>query len=127
MEVIENDKLLFKFYYSEMYTFQSIQEDNSLSSQFNQGVRDEIQVFESIIPYWSDANKWLVLNFWPRVKQSSIKNFQIQPETKGRKTHEVEDVWIEFGRISKSEFWLNVKYPFSIMSAFGIALTSFDI
>ena len=80
----------------------------------NNGIRDTIQVFENIMPYWSEIKKWMVLNFWPRVTQSSVKNFQIQPEQKSKEPSEVEDVRVEFGRMSKSEFWLNVKYPFSI-------------
>lgn len=67
-----------------------------------------------------------VLNFGPRVKKSSIKNFQIAESVLTGAPVEYGSVNLEMGRINKNEFCLNVKYPFSIMTAFAIALSSFD-
>jgi len=67
-----------------------------------------------------------VLEFSDNVKCSSIKNFQLVKRSPSNNREEPSEVFLEFGKISSSEFTLSLKWPFSIMNAFGIALSSFD-
>jgi len=71
-------------------------------------------------PKWNDVAGAYVLNFNGRVTQASVKNFQLisleDPET----------VLLQFGRIGKDTFTMDLQYPLSPMQAFSIALTSFD-
>ena len=39
---------------------------------------------------------------------------------------EEEDVILEFGKIKNNQFSLTLEYPFSILNAFAIALSTFD-
>ena len=57
---------------------------------------------------------------------ASVKNFQIVHE------NDLEYIALQFGRgigihvVTVSEFNLDLQYPFSLLQAFGMALTSFD-
>jgi tubby-related protein 1 len=51
---------------------------------------------------------------------ASVKNFQLcDPE-------EPEDVSLQFGRVGKEDFNMDVKWPLSPFQAFAITLSSFD-
>lgn len=71
-------------------------------------------------PKWNDVASAYVLNFNGRVTQASVKNFQLihldDPET----------VLLQFGRIGKDTFTMDMQWPLTPMQAFSIALTSFD-
>jgi len=61
-----------------------------------------------------------VLNFHGRVKLPSMKNFQVCDRAF------VDDVLMQFGRCGEDSFILDFKFPFSLLQAFGVALTSFN-
>ena len=67
-----------------------------------------------------------VYDFRGRVKQPSIKNFQLIPELDGRKKSTLADFVLQFGRTEKEKFIVDVQYPLSIFQAFGQALSAFD-
>ena len=71
-------------------------------------------------PKWNDGVQAFVLNFNGRVDRPSVKNFQLVDETND------ELVLLQFGRIGDDAFNMDVSYPFSIVQAFGICLSSFD-
>jgi hypothetical protein len=62
------------------------------------------------------------LNYRGRTIRQSIKNFQVYSKDE----NENEDLIMQFGRTSDECFILDFKYPFSILQAFGIALSSID-
>jgi hypothetical protein len=64
------------------------------------------------------------LNYRGRTIRQSIKNFQIY--SKDENENENEDLIMQFGRTSDECFILDFKYPFSILQAFAIALSSID-
>lgn len=71
-------------------------------------------------PRWNEQIGGYVLNFHGRVTMASVKNFQIvDPE-------EQNTVTLQFGKVSKDEFTMDLQYPMTIFQAFAIALTSFD-
>ena len=61
-----------------------------------------------------------VLNFNGRVDKASVKNFQLIDEYDDNK------VYMQFGRIGKQNFNLDIAFPLSLFQAFGVALSSFD-
>jgi tubby-related protein 1 len=61
-----------------------------------------------------------VLNFHGRVDKASVKNFQLVDE------RDEEKIYLQFGRISETNFNLDFQWPFSPFQAFAIALSSFD-
>ena len=72
-------------------------------------------------PKWSDQLDAYVLNFNGRVTKASVKNFQLVEED-----DENERIILQFGRVSKDEFTMDLDWPMSPMQAFCICLSSFD-
>ncbi|KAF6777021.1 hypothetical protein AHF37_03991 [Paragonimus kellicotti] len=61
-----------------------------------------------------------VVNFYGRVTQASVKNFQIVHDA------DVNYVIMQFGRVAEDLFTMDYAYPMCALQAFGIALSSFD-
>jgi len=71
-------------------------------------------------PRWNDQVGAYVLNFMGRVTMASVKNFQlIEPE-------DHETVVLQFGRVGKHDFTMDVRWPFTPLQALGVVLSSFD-
>lgn len=78
-------------------------------------------------PKWDDAHGGHVLNFQGRVTESSVKNFQLCPvnilsssgsgSSSGPASSPVvnDDVVLQFGRVAKHKFTLDVRFPMSPM------------
>ncbi|RKO97354.1 hypothetical protein CXG81DRAFT_2726, partial [Caulochytrium protostelioides] len=71
-------------------------------------------------PQWSQETESFVLNFHGRVAMASVKNFQIVHDM------DLEYIALQFGRLSGDVFTMDVRFPFSILRAVGIALCSFE-
>jgi hypothetical protein len=76
-------------------------------------------------PEYDESLKAYTLDFHGRVKEASVKNFQLVAwdHTTDRKGG---DVLLQFGKMSDDVFALDFAYPLSIHSAFAIALASID-
>ena len=71
-------------------------------------------------PKWNDQLGAYVLNFNGRVTAASVKNFQlIQAEDQ-------DTVLLQFGRVGKDSFTMDIQWPLSPLQAFAICLSSFD-
>lgn len=71
-------------------------------------------------PRWNEQNNAYVLNFNGRVTMASVKNFQlVDPDDQER-------VILQFGRILKDKFTMDLQWPMSPLQAFAITLSSFD-
>lgn len=92
----------------------------SLAEKFKAGKTNEIIPMQNKSPVWNEETQSYVLNFHKRVKLPSVKNFQIVRQDN------IDEVLMQFGRVTQYTFALDYQYPFSLMQAFGIALTSFD-
>jgi tubby and related proteins len=72
-------------------------------------------------PKWDDAHGGHVLNFQGRVTESSVKNFQLCPadlpssDVRSSSSFNSDDVVLQFGRVAKHKFTLDVRYPMSPM------------
>ncbi|KAF8564991.1 hypothetical protein P879_04758 [Paragonimus westermani] len=71
-------------------------------------------------PVWNEDTQSYVLNFYGRVTQASVKNFQIVHDA------DVNYVIMQFGRVAEDLFTMDYAYPMCALQAFGIALSSFD-
>lgn len=69
-------------------------------------------------PTWNDDVERLVMDFKGRDILSSAKNFQLALSQKP------EHVLCQYGKIDNSTFSLDIKYPLSIVQAFGISLST---
>jgi len=71
-------------------------------------------------PRWNEQVNAYVLNFNGRVTMASVKNFQlVDPDE-----HNI--IVLQFGRVGKDEFTMDMHYPISPLQAFAITLSSFD-
>ena len=74
-------------------------------------------------PKWDDAHGGHVLNFQGRVTESSVKNFQLcavdVPSSSSSSSTSSglvnDDVLLQFGRVAKHRFTLDIRYPMSPM------------
>jgi len=71
-------------------------------------------------PEWSERLQSFVLDFNGRVKLPSIKNFQLARNSNS------PDILFQFGRISETDFALDFKHPFTLLQAFGVAISAFN-
>eukprot|EP00842_Homolaphlyctis_polyrhiza_P004096 jgi/Hompol1/4688/HPOL_003811-RA len=98
----------------------SIEDRDSMMEKLRQGNDRDLLVMHNKTPQWNEETQSFVLNFNGRVTLSSVKNFQLVHD------HDLEYIALQFGRISEDTFTLDVQYPFSLVQAFAITLTSFD-
>ncbi|CAE7644616.1 TULP11 [Symbiodinium microadriaticum] len=71
-------------------------------------------------PRWNEQVGAYVLNFSGRVTMASVKNFQlVDPD-------EQNAVILQFGRVGKDQFTMDMQWPMSPFQAFAITLSSFD-
>jgi hypothetical protein len=60
-----------------------------------------------LVPKLAETNTY-VYDFKGRVKEPSIKNFQLIPEVDGRRHATLHDFVLQFGKIGKSSFIVDV-------------------
>jgi len=71
-------------------------------------------------PRWNEQVGAYVLNFNGRVTMASVKNFQlVDPE-------ERNTVVLQFGRVGKDEFTMDMHHPICPFQAFAVTMSSFD-
>lgn len=83
---------------------------------------DRLTVLQSKHPKWDALHGGHVLNFEGRVTECSVKNFQLQM----RHPEPTDDVNLQFGRVGKNKFVMDVKYPLTPFQAFGICVACMD-
>jgi tubby-related protein 1 len=87
---------------------------------------------ENIKAKWDDVHGGHVLNFNGRVTESSVKNFQLKvvgrygSNTVANQCVEDETVVLQFGRVGKNEFTMDVRWPLSPFQAFSICAACID-
>lgn len=83
---------------------------------------DKLYSLRNKTPKWDKAHGGHVLNFQGRVTESSVKNFQLCCQ----EADDPEDVVLQFGRVGKNRFTMDLKYPLSPLQAFGICVGCLD-
>ncbi|KAJ2788599.1 hypothetical protein H4R20_007343, partial [Coemansia guatemalensis] len=74
-----------------------------------------IVVLENKLPRWNEENHSYMLDFFGRVTQPSVKNFQlVHPE-------DTDYTVAQFGKVGEDMFTLDLRFPMSPIMAVGIA------
>mmetsp|Transcript_2561 Transcript_2561/g.5917 ORF Transcript_2561/g.5917 Transcript_2561/m.5917 type:complete len:370 (+) Transcript_2561:42-1151(+) len=89
--------------------------DLNVSSKRN---KDERLRLVTRKPVWSDQFQCLVLDFQGRSVAPSSKNFQLVLP------HKPDHILMQFAKLGSNNFGLDVKFPLSLVQAFGIAMTT---
>lgn len=98
----------------------------SLASILNSGsgVPGGLEVFQNRFPHWNEEMEAYCLNFGGRVRLASVKNFQVMHGNEHPENAESETL-IQFGRVDKDKFHLDVQFPFSPLQAFAACVSSY--
>jgi tubby-related protein 1 len=80
----------------------------------------DLTVLSNKPPKWNDQVGAYVLNFQGRVTMASVKNFQLVAQD------DAETVILQFGRVGKDTFTMDLQNPLSPLQAYAICLSSFD-
>ncbi|KAI9014152.1 hypothetical protein DFJ74DRAFT_681522 [Hyaloraphidium curvatum] len=104
----------------ERIAFAPADEKDGLYQRYKTSRDREILTLHNKSPQWNEETQSYVLNFNGRVTLASVKNFQIVHD------NDLDYILLQFGRIPEDSFTLDFQYPMSAVTAFGIALTSFD-
>ncbi|KAJ1512281.1 hypothetical protein HMI55_006296 [Coelomomyces lativittatus] len=78
-----------------------------------------IVVLKNRLPKYNADMRTYCLNFNGRVTLPSVKNFQLS-------IFDESDVQLQFGRVGKDHFSMDVSHPLPLYMAFAICLSSFD-
>ena len=94
-----------------------------------QGLGDNagFQVFTDKQPHYNAKLGSYAYDFKGRVKEASVKNFQLVPQARQGKGEVANDFVLQFGKRNKDDFILDLQYPLSIFQGFGLALAAFDL
>ena len=86
-------------------------------------IAEGMQRLQNKRPKWNAAAGGHVLNFYGRVTQSSVKNFQLMCAEVGEET-----TVLQFGRVrgARERLTLDFGYPLSAVQAFAVCLASLD-
>ncbi|PAA85502.1 hypothetical protein BOX15_Mlig019805g1, partial [Macrostomum lignano] len=95
-------------------------EEEGLVERLKRREMSHLMELHNRTPVWNEETQSYVLNFHGRVTQASVKNFQIVRD------NDVDQIVMQFGRISDDLFTMDFAYPLCPLQAFGIALSSFD-
>jgi len=100
--------------------FRPTKEDDTMSEQHRNGhTQDMVQLINKP-PKWNDTVGAYVLNFNGRVTMASVKNFQLVT------ADDHDRVVLQFGRVGKDLFTMDMMWPLSPLQAFLACLSSFD-
>lgn len=91
----------------------------SMIEKYREGKKDMMLVFHNKEPKWNETVQAYVLNFNGRVDQASVKNFQLIMSDENY-------IFMQFGKIGKNDFNMDVQWPISIFQAYAISLSSID-
>lgn len=103
-----------------MATWRPLHKDEEMLTRAKRRPGKDLRYLINKPPRWNDQVGAYVLNFNGRVTMASVKNFQlVEPEDQNH-------LILQFGRVGKDEFNMDVQWPMSILQAFAITLSSFD-
>jgi tubby-related protein 1 len=91
-----------------------------------------VEILENKEPRWNASINGYVLNFSERVKEPSVKNFQLVKSERIKRVEEnpsgpnIDQVILQFGRLNDTEYSLDFASPITPLMAFALALSSLD-
>eukprot|EP00826_Nyctotherus_ovalis_P029851 TRINITY_DN2367_c0_g4_i2.p1 TRINITY_DN2367_c0_g4~~TRINITY_DN2367_c0_g4_i2.p1 ORF type:complete len:118 (-),score=43.22 TRINITY_DN2367_c0_g4_i2:134-487(-) len=94
--------------------------EDHLAYKFRCGDTEGMMSLINKPPTWNNEIKAYVLDFYGRITQPSIKNFQlINPSNEN-------EIVMQFGRVDDDLFNMDISWPLSVLQAFGISISAFD-
>jgi tubby-related protein 1 len=94
--------------------WQPTNEEDEMSTQIDKGRCNQLLQLVNKKPKWDNEHGGHVLNFQGRVTESSVKNFQLCPLGASSSSESFQDdVALQFGRVGKHRFSLDVRFPMS--------------
>ena len=93
---------------------------DSIFTRLKEGSTDGVVHGYNKPPSYDSERGCFTINFNGRVKMASVKNFQLVHE------ESTDHIMLQFGRIAKDTFNVDIRYPMSPLQAFAICLTSLD-
>ncbi|ORX70984.1 Tub-domain-containing protein [Linderina pennispora] len=97
-----------------------LKESVPLVDRHKAGLDENLAVLCNRAPKWNPETSSFILEFGGRVRESSVKNFQlVHPEDE-------DYVVMQFGRVGPDSFTLDMRFPTTPVMALGIAITSLD-
>ncbi|KAL7753308.1 hypothetical protein RI367_001083 [Sorochytrium milnesiophthora] len=96
------------------------------------GSESSITILKNRMPKFNDALKTYCLNFGGRVTLPSVKNFQLMRQEARFLTLTVfgrrpdEPTYLQFGRVGKETFTMDMRSPMYALVSFAIAASTFD-
>ena len=98
-------------------------EDENGQKPFVQPTHEDDEMMmclQNKLPVWNKQLQAYALNFGGRAKIPSVKNFQLINPYKSN------HIMLQFGKMDKDVFALDIQHPLSPLQAFGIALSGVD-
>jgi|TARA_B110000285_G_C15086804_1_gene596682 tubby and related proteins len=92
----------------ELYWPDTEVEKDTIQGKFADNETENIMFYFNKPPKWNEQVQAFVLNFNGRVDKASVKNFQLIDEYDDNK------IYMQFGRVGKDAFNMDVAFPFSI-------------
>jgi tubby and related proteins len=102
--------------------WQPTDDSQSMLQKVKEEVYDKLTGLKNKKPKWDDLHGGHVLNFQGRVNEASVKNFQLCVDDPAYG----EEVVLQFGRVGKNSFSMDVRYPLSPFQAFSICVACMD-
>eukprot|EP00614_Pseudopedinella_elastica_P033188 CAMPEP_0172639552 /NCGR_PEP_ID=MMETSP1068-20121228/218990_1 /TAXON_ID=35684 /ORGANISM="Pseudopedinella elastica, Strain CCMP716" /LENGTH=456 /DNA_ID=CAMNT_0013452731 /DNA_START=148 /DNA_END=1518 /DNA_ORIENTATION=- len=94
--------------------------EDSMHARFLRNDYRNMLVASNKPPRWNETLGAFVLNFNGRVTMASCKNFQlVAPD-------DPDTVLVQFGRVGKNEFTMDLRWPVTPFQAFAISLSCFE-
>jgi len=97
-------------------------EEGGMEAQIDQKQTEKMLYLQNKAPKWDETHGGHVLNFQGRVTESSVKNFQLCCSS----LEDPDQVVLQFGRVGKHKFTMDLRYPLSPMQAFSICVACLD-
>eukprot|EP00761_Pharyngomonas_kirbyi_P006883 gb/GECH01006892.1/.p1 GENE.gb/GECH01006892.1/~~gb/GECH01006892.1/.p1 ORF type:complete len:406 (+),score=90.26 gb/GECH01006892.1/:1-1218(+) len=109
----------------ERYDFVDSMDSKTIVERYRVNNLENMISFENKQPVWNKDIGAYVLNFNGRVRQASVKNFQLVQQGQDQNS-QGNQVVMQFGKVTDDRFNVDFKKPITPFQAFAISLCSFD-
>ena len=108
-----------------VHDWQPENEESGIEANIKSNNMENLLMLENKKPKWDASHGGHVLNFQGRVTESSVKNFQLSC-VNADDDHDPETVVLQFGKVAKHKFTMDISWPLSPLQAFSLCIASLD-
>jgi hypothetical protein len=83
-------------------------------------------VFQTEESKWDDEAQEYVLPFDTQIWEQSVKNFRLELKSGIPIDFNESPVFLEFGKVEKDRYQMTLRWPFSILAAFSVAVSAIE-